>query len=65
MGGEQEPRPRVRREEVSSRSVVVVGGPVWWNPETLERELNFQRKRSRRLGESRRAPPRGPTIITV
>ena len=35
------------------------------NPETLERELNFQRKCSRRLGESRKAHRGGPTIIIV
>ena len=32
LGGEQKPRPRVRKEEVSSRSVVVVGGPVLAQP---------------------------------
>ena len=42
-----------------------MGGRFWRNPETPERELNFQRKCSRRLGESRRADRGGPTIIIV
>ena len=40
-------------------------GRFWRTPETLERELNFLRKCSRRLGESARADLRRPTIVIV